>query len=211
MIRINLQSAAAKKQKRRAASSASSAGGPSNALPAMMLLLPVAAGLGGSYVVHSGLLASMEEQRAAIQVGEAEIARLKPIIDELNQFKKDKALLEKKLAAIKTLEGARHGPVKIYAELGALMPSQVWVTSLRESNKAAVMDGLGLDSQSIAVFVNALQRSRYFANVELTTVESTKYLGLDVKKFSLTCRLVNPDAPPPPAAPAPAAPAGRRR
>lgn len=195
MIKINLQTAAARKQRRRAVSAERGAGGSSTLLPAMVLLLPIVGGAGGSYYVHATLLAEIDDTQQAIQSAEAELARLKPILDELNRFKKDKALLEQKLGAIRALQGARIGPVKIYAELASLMPAQVWVTGVRESGGNAVLDGLGLDSQSIAVFVNSLQRSPYFTNVELTLVEQTKYLGLSIKRFNVTCRFRNPDAP----------------
>ncbi len=197
MIRINLQTAGQKRQKRKAATADFGGGGGSSSsfLPALMLVLPIAGSAGGSYYVHAALIEQAERTQAEIRVGEAELARLKPILDELQQFKKDKALLEKKLSAIRTLEGARIGPVQIYAELASIMPPQIWVTGIKESGKTAVIDGLGLDSQSIAIFVNSMQHSRYFANVELNVVEQAKYLGLDIKKFNVTCRFVNPDAP----------------
>ncbi len=191
MIRINLQSAGQKKQKRRAASAdadAGGGGGPSSFLPAMMLVLPIASGAGGSYYVHASLTSQIEETNEAIRRGEAELARLKPILDEIERFKKDQALLQNKLAAIRSLQSARTGPVQLYAELAALMPPQVWVTAVRETGGAAQIEGFGLDSQSIAVFVNSMGRSRYFANVELTIVEQATYLGLDIKKFNVVCR-----------------------
>lgn len=197
MIRINLQTAGQRKQKRRAAPvDAGGGGGGSAVLPALMLLLPVAGGAGGSYYVHANLLGQIEATQTAIRNGEAELARLKPILDEINQFKKDRDLLQKKLAAIREVETARTGPVRIFAELAALMPPEVWVTSVRESGGNATIDGLGLDSQSIAIFANALSRSPYFTNVELIVVEQVQYLGLQVKKFNVTCRMRNRPATP---------------
>ncbi|HEX7124980.1 MAG TPA: PilN domain-containing protein [Thermodesulfobacteriota bacterium] len=192
MIRINLQTAGQRKQRRRAAADAG--GGSGAVLPALMLLVPIAGGAGGSYYVHANLLGQIEGVQDSIRKGEAELARLKPILDEINQFKKDQALLEKKLAAIDELQAARIGPVRVFAELAALMPPQVWVTSIREKGGRTTIDGLGLDSQSIAIFANALARSPYFANVELTAVDQAQYLGLDVKKFNVTCRFQNPAA-----------------
>jgi type IV pilus assembly protein PilN len=196
MIKINLQTAGQRKQRRRAAAVDTGGGGSSAVLPALMLLVPIAGGAGGSYYVHANLLGQIEDTQVSIRTAEAELARLKPILDEINQFKKDRVLLEKKLAAIGELQSARIGPVRIYAELAALMPPQVWVTAIREAKGSAVIDGLGLDSQSVAIFANALARSPYFANVELTAVDQAQYLGLDVKKFNVTCRFQNPTAAP---------------
>ncbi len=199
MIKINLQTAGQRKQKRKAATAdfgggGGGGGGASSLLPAMMLILPIAGGAAGSYYVHATLLGEIEQTESAIRAGEAELARLKPILDEIEQFKKDRNLLQRKLEAMRTLQSARIGPVRVYAELAALLPAQVWVTSIRESGGNAVIDGLGLDSQSVAIFVNSMERSPYFANVELTLVEQTQYLGLDIKKFNVTCRLQNPAA-----------------
>lgn len=197
MIRINLQTAGQRKKQRRAtvaATTGSSRGGPSSLAPALMLILPIAGGVGGSYYVQATLLGQIEETTQEIRTAEAELARLKPILDELEQFKRDKALLEQKLAAIRALERARTGPVKLYAELASLIPREVWVTSIRENGGNAAIDGLGLDSQSVAIFVNSMLRSPYFSSVELTSVEATQYLGLNIKKFSVTCRFETPAA-----------------
>ncbi len=194
MIRINLQQSGAPTKRRKAAAG----GGPGAVLPALTLLLPVLGATGGAYSVHQQLLGRIADVQQATRTAEAEIAKLKPVLDELERFKKDKALLEQKLAALKSLEGARRGPTRIFAELAAIMPPQVWVTAIREQSLSATLEAIGLDSQSVAVFVNAMQRSPYFANVELTSVEQILYLGLKVKKFIVTCRFQLE----PPAAPA---------
>lgn len=216
MIRINLQQQGPKGRKRKAAAAAEPAvssgggggggGGPANILPALMLILPVALGVGGAFYVHQGLTVKLEETLLATKAAEAELARLKPVLDELERFKKDKASLEQKLAAIKALEGKRHGPVRIFTELGAIMPAELWVTSVRETNMKAEIEGLGLDSQTVAVFVSAMERSPYFSGVELRSVEQVAYLGLKIRKFKVSCQFVLPQqAAPAQAALAPAA------
>jgi type IV pilus assembly protein PilN len=223
MIRINLQHAGQKKARKRAPAADPGGGGGGGARiaaalrnvgPALLILLPVAGGVGGSFVVHASLVGELASVQHRTREAEAELARLKPILDEIERYKKDKAQLEGKLAAIRQLQGARTGPVKIFAELAAIMPPQVWVTGVRETAMAANLEGIGLDSQSVAVFVNAMEHSPHFGNVELTAVEQVQYLGLNVKRFNVTCQFRLPT---PPAAgatgggvPAPAAPAGAR-
>ncbi len=202
MIRINLQQAGQKPRRRKAAAPAADTGGGDGGggggsglgslLPTLMLLVPVLGGVGGSYYVHGRLLGEIARVEQATRTAETEIAKLKTVLDEIERYKKDKAVLEQKLAAMKALEGARRGPVRIYEELGAIMPQQVWVTGVREQGMSATLDAIGLDSQSVAVFVTAMQRSPYFANVELTSVEQIEYLGLKVKKFGVTCRFQLP-------------------
>jgi type IV pilus assembly protein PilN len=221
MIRINLQSAGQRKAKKRAAAPVDSGGtgGPGHALSLMLLVLPIAGALGGSFVVHRSLVAEIDDVTARTRAAEAEIARLKPILDELNRYKREREQLERKLAAIRQLEAARTGPVKTFAELSAIIPPQVWVTSIRERGGQAQIDGVGLDDQSVAVFVNAMLRSPQFEAVELNLVEQTPYLGLNVKRFTVTSAFRSGARPPAaqaaggpggPAGPAaPAGPAGR--
>jgi hypothetical protein len=208
MIKINLQTAGVKKAKKRAAPEPDAGGGggggvgPGRAVALMLLVLPIGGGLGGSFYLHAQITGELDYVAARTREAEAEIARLKPVLDELTQYKKDKEQLERKLGAIRQLEGARRGPVKVLAEMAALMPPQVWVTAIREANGVASLEGVGLDSQSVAVFVNAMHRSPYFRSVELTSVEQTPYLSLKVKKFTMTCQFVlNPAAQGGPAAP----------
>lgn len=213
MIRVNLLGAGPAKpgKRRRARAAPEGGGGGAGRLgPTLLLVLPLAGGLGGSYYVHLRLADRIAEVQQATRTAEAEIAKLKPVLDEVERFKKDKALLEQKLAAFKSLEGARRGPTRIFDELAALMPRQVWVTAVREQGMNATIEALGLDSQSIAVFLNAMARSPYFTNVELTVVEQTEYLGLKIKRFSVTCRFqlpAEPAASPPATAASAAAPA----
>jgi type IV pilus assembly protein PilN len=228
MIRINLQHAGQRKAKKRAPAPADTGGGGGGGVgggigaalgnlgPAILLLLPIVGGAGGSFYVHQSLVGELHSVQQRTRVADAELAKLKPVLDELNQYKRDKEQLEQKLAAIRQLQGARTGPVKIFAELGAIMPPQVWVTGVREHGLTANLDGVGLDSQSVAVFVNAMHHSPYFGNVELTSVEQIQYLGLNVKRFTVTCQFRLPapaggTAPPvaPAAAPARPRPAAR--
>lgn len=196
MIRINLQSAAPRKASKAKARAVDTGGGssfaPGNAVAAAVIAVPLAAGGGGAFLVHQGLLAQLSDVQRKTSTAEAELARLKPILDELKQFKKDKVSLEKKLETIRALEARRGGPVRTLTELASAMPAQVWVTSLRESSGAAQIEAIGLDATSVSVFVKALERSPYFANVELKSVDQTAYLGLKVNRFSVSCTFRSP-------------------
>ena len=208
MIRINLQQQGPKGKKRKAVAveaAPSEDSGPGNVLPALMLILPVALGGGGAFYLHQGLTAKLAETELAIKAAEAELARLKPILDELERFKKDKASLEEKLAAIRALEGKRHGPVRILTELGRIMPPELWVTGIRETDMQADIEGIGLDAQTVAVFVSSMERSPYFQGVELKVVEQVPYLGLKVRKFRVSAHFVLPQQPAARAALAPGA------
>lgn len=135
------------------------------------------------YIAHS--ISNLETDIAA---KEARLVVLKKIIGEIDDIKAEKKILEKKLAAIKTLEEDRLYPVRLLDEINILVPARdLWLTKVTESGKQLNIEGIGRDNLVVALFMKNLGMASYIESVELIATKQTEILGVKLQHFTLTC------------------------
>ena len=90
-------------------------------------------------------------------------------------------------------------------ELATATPNRLFVTSLSEKGGDVALEGLSVSNEVISQFLRALDASPYFEAVFLKDIEAEKErdskkntpVSVTVKKFKLSARSVNPNAPKP--------------
>ena len=177
MIRINLLPVK-KTQKRNAAIM-------QIALIAVALVVTVAACYGWVWYYDG----QIENQQAKIAEADEEIKRLKKIIGEVNQLEKQREALKKQLGVIDKLERGKRGPVHVLDELSTNIPKRVWITRFSEKGGALDLVGVGLENADISEFMRAMQKSKYFSNVQLGFTQSQKKNGVTIYNFRVTARV----------------------
>ncbi len=125
---------------------------------------------------------------------EREIAKLKEVIGQVEEFEAKKAELQKKLDVIKTLKANKTGPVHMLDEIATNIPDKCWLTSISEVNRKVELSGVAVNNEVIADFISKLEVSDYFDDVYLvaTSAMETKE-GLKLKEFSVTARMTTPE------------------
>ena len=121
-----------------------------------------------------------------MKVVQTRLAELEKLVGEIEELKKEKAKLEQKRAVIKDLDRGRKRAVYILDELSQRTPEKVWIESLDKSGKSLNITGVALDNETIANYMDTLNRSKYFAGVELQITEQINRGGMKLKKFNLT-------------------------
>lgn len=135
---------------------------------------------------------------------QSEISRLtqekqqyQKVIAQIEKIKKEQAIIEAKLTAIKALKFASQLPSRILDELSNLTPpDRMWLTSLDYTNNTLTMAGTALDNATIAEYMNKIALSDLFLGAELKKSSLFLVGNLKLKSFSMT---VNALAPAPPA------------
>lgn len=131
----------------------------------------------------------------------AKKASYQPILDEIEELKKNKKDQETKLDVIKKLKTGSLITVHILDELAKVFPAnRLWITSLRQSGTNMDLGGVALDNATVAQFMQSLNESEWFANVELSQSQQTAIAGAKLKSYTLKFAIT---APPPQSAPAP--------
>jgi Tfp pilus assembly protein PilN len=138
-----------------------------------------------------------------IRVAQAEVDRLKSIIDEVNGYEKEKARLEAKINLINDLKRNQKGPVRLMDEMSKALPDLVWLTEMDLSGNTISVAGHSMTPNAVANFIENLKKSTYFAEPAFDTLRQEG----GVYFFNLSVTFTYGEPVPAASGPAPAAPA----
>lgn len=138
--------------------------------------------------VHLYINHRISNLESDIAAKEARLVVLKKILGEIDDIKSEKRILEKKLAAIRTLEEDRLYPVRLLDEINILVPAKdLWLTKVTDSGQQLNIEGIGRNNLVVALFMKNLERAHYIRSVELLFTKQTEILGVKLQQFSLAC------------------------
>ena len=158
-------------------------------LMVVVLTLIVTAGLCGAAYMY--VADEIEDRQVRIDQKQAEILQLKKKIGEVNQFKKRQKELRAKLDVLEQLKAARVGPLYILDALYEAMPDKLWLTKFQANPGRAKISGVGVNEETVALFMNNLEASDFFSGVELKVIKQVTQDKIKFQKFDLTCKTVN--------------------
>lgn len=183
MIRINLLAKKASKKK---------AGAVQHLLAGVGAVLLLAVVLGWVWVDQRGKLAALRSQ---IAQQEAEKDRLKNVNEQKSGYEKEKSELERKLAIITRLQKERILPVHLLDELTRVLDAAtpVWITNYAFTPGGVAFDGLALSNEALRPMVDNLEKSAFYANVELLFSERSDLQGREVFRFSIKSGVQEPE------------------
>ncbi|MCB0271598.1 MAG: PilN domain-containing protein [Bdellovibrionales bacterium] len=116
-----------------------------------------------------------------------QIKSLESVIKKVEDFKKQKADLERKIKTIEQLNAQRTGPVYFMEEFSQILPEKLWVTSFKEEGKNLSLDGLAVDGPTVEEFVDELRASKFFPTVTLESVVMQNEGEKELQKFVIKC------------------------
>ena len=158
-------------------------------LMVVVLALIVTAGLcGAAYIYVAG---EIEDRQVRIDQKHVEIQRLKKKIGEVNQFKKRQKELRAKLEVLEQLKAARVGPLYILDALYEALPDKLWLTKFQANPGRAKISGVGVNEETVALFMKNLEAADFFSGVELKVIKQVTQDKIKFQKFDLTCKTVN--------------------
>jgi len=147
--------------------------------------------LGAMGYMYWSLKNKLTDLNRNIRMAQEEMARLEEIIKKVNDYERDKDILDRKIDLIKELAKNRSTPVELMVELSNQIPKQLWLNSVSERAGQVTINGMAYSYNAIAEFDGNLAKSAYFTegNVELLDAEE---LPDGIKRFALTCRFTKP-------------------
>ena len=152
--------------------------------------------LGAVLLVGIGYLQTQRSSLARVQdenrLLEEEIANLKKIIGEVDEYKAQQALLEQKLQVIASLKANKTGPVHLLDELALRIPEKLWLESIEESAGRVTLRGVSINNEVIATFMNKMEESQYFRDVYLVSIQARDTGEHKLKEFTITSSLIVP-------------------
>ena len=155
-------------------------------------VVAVLAALGGGvwgYMAQNSSIAARQQELESIQV---EVKRLEAVIQEVQKFEAKKALLDKKVGAIEDIKTTQHRPARLLADISRSLPDQMWLVSIKDTGSGIQISGRSFDNVGIAAFMENLERTPSFGNVELIESRSELLQGRQVVAFAVMARLMVP-------------------
>lgn len=136
-----------------------------------------------TYVVMGG--AKLETE---VQSARARLDVLTKVAGDLEKFKSDKEMLEKKIGIIEDLERDRSYPVHIMDELASrISPQHEWLTSIAKKDNNLRVEGVAVNNPAIAQFMKRLENSPYIKTVDLISSKQATVSRVKLMEFVLLC------------------------
>jgi len=180
MIKINLLVEARAEKVARAPLISMGTAGLNNYILLGLLIVGVAF-VGIQYWSLSSTLAGIKKELAENQ---REYERLKPIIAEVEAFKKKNAELKHKIDVIEQLKANQNGPVRVMDEVSKALPDLLWLTNLDLGGGNINLRGQALDENAVANFIANLAASPFFGEPTLRIMQQD---DRGVRSFDLSC------------------------
>ena len=136
-----------------------------------------------------------------------EKARLEPLRLQVDQYEKQKAILDQRYAIIEELQRNKTGGQELLGMMAnaVVRTDALWLTSMQRKGNGLTIEGTAASITAVANFITQLKRSGYFDNVEIKeSKQDERNPNVATYNFILTADFVLPPAT------APAAPAARR-
>lgn len=161
---------------------------------APLVLIIVAVGVLATLGIYQGQkIAHLNEE---IATAEAESRRLAPEIAKIKRLDEQRSNLNQRLEVIGTLDRDRYFRVHLLDELNRALPEHLWLTRWEETGgDAYALEGVTFSNFLVSDLMQNLDRSPYFANVNLLIAEKGKIEDVNVVKFKIQTRAVRPVTP----------------
>jgi type IV pilus assembly protein PilN len=202
MIRINLLKPETKDIKEAAAAPGAPEAPtkqPRNLGSLLFLLLVVA--LGAYLYVQQR---AFDRENELLTTAKLEKEKLQYVTAKLEQQRKLKASLERKINLINDLRSQQDLAARIMDQLSRSLPEWVWLTEVTYDTKGLELKGKALSNNLIADYMTSLENSSVFQNVSLINSTQRKAQRNEYLEFTLSAALKKkPEAAPAAAKPEP--------
>jgi type IV pilus assembly protein PilN len=126
------------------------------------------------------------QQTVRKEVKKKELEELKKKVAEVENYEKNKKLLENKNRVIEQLRKNQGGPVRLLDHVSqSLDPLKIWLTSVDDAGPQITLEGRALATDDVVEFVKNLQASNYFSSVLLEESRQASEDGLGIYQFRL--------------------------
>jgi Tfp pilus assembly protein PilN len=200
MIRINLLGRARPKAQRQAV--------PLEAtLQVVFFLAAMVVALGVLYYNWHSTNEQITEVRLHIQKQSGEKARLEKLKMQVDEFERQKGVLQQRINIIEQLQRNRTGGQELLNALADTVTrtDTLWLTSLNRQGNGLTIVGTAGSINAVANFITQLKHSGYFDQIEIKeSTQDTKNSDIQTFAFTLTAQFALPQDRSATADPAPA-------
>jgi type IV pilus assembly protein PilN len=93
-----------------------------------------------------------------VRAAQREVDELRPILEEVEDFKAKEAELKRKIQVINDLTLAQQGPVHIMDEVSKALPDLLWLRRMNVRGTTVDLSGTAFNTNAIAAFIENLDK-----------------------------------------------------
>ncbi len=152
----------------------------------LFLLLPVVLSLIVIIIIYSSTRSKITSTENEITSYNQRISILLPKVQKVEMLKAKENIILKKINIIKELKAKQAGPVGYLYFLQKAIPRFSWISSLQSSGNLIKLHGDALDGQVVSIFMDKLNDTGFFENIQLIQTTEEKRAGFRLQNFQLT-------------------------
>ena len=143
------------------------------------------------------LKGQVDDLNSEIASTREQVAKYQQINKEIDEIKKNLAVLDKKIHVIESLERDRKAPVEnLDALYQVVVEKRMWYTQVEEQGGGFKVSGIAVDNQTVADYMTRIEKSERFQAVRLAaikhqTIKAGKELSL--KQFDVNFQVKPPE------------------
>ncbi len=149
-------------------------------------------GLGTAFWVDSLMTDRIKALKAQEIENTATIASLDRRLGEIKDIESKKKKIQDRMSAIRDLNQLRVLLIHVLDEVTNTIPEKIWLTRLETKQNSLRLTGLAQSNALVADFMQRMESSPYFANIELAQVTQVVMKGDKLKSFSLDLHIGMP-------------------
>lgn len=142
----------------------------------------------GCAAAYTTILTKISQKKDTINEQTNVIEQLTKQIGEVEKVKKLQGELQSKLDILATLKANKTGPAHKLDELGLATPERLWIDNFENVGGVTSLSGLGVNEEVVATFLQQLESSPYYKNVELQSLEQATLEGNKLQKFRVVAK-----------------------
>jgi type IV pilus assembly protein PilN len=142
------------------------------------------------YLWHGVTQSRIEDSQLKSAALNQDLTGLQQKVTQIEAFKSEAALLEKKLATIDKLARSRSGPARVLDALAQVINDvpKVWLTRFAEKDGVLVLEGGAMDQEDVSAFhLGLAKQPELFTNVKLTLVNASHEQETEYLKWTISC------------------------
>jgi Tfp pilus assembly protein PilN len=156
----------------------------------IVLILSVVFLLAVFIFIQWGLNKKVEDTLAQNAQKKEEIIKYKSLTAEVERKKQEQKMLQNRLDIINSLRKDKARAARVLDELSIHKPEKLQLESLKKEGAKLGIEGVAMDDETIANFMTSLRKSKLFKNVDLVVSEQIEQSKMKMKKFVLSCEII---------------------
>lgn len=111
------------------------------------------------------------------------------IVAEIKKLKEDEEKNKQRISVLEKLSKARLGEIKVLDLFQQIVPEKLWFTKLDFESQKVLISGYAVSDTDLTSFLDSLQKSIHFKEVNLLSSNEEILRSTSVKRFEISCLL----------------------